>query len=373
MPMGELGKEFGRLGEEEEVEIGGYTGASLAATSSLIASASLALTTKVALVSVSSLSAVGNPSWILPNAGIDMYFSQGEYWGKSDADLACTRASVGYASDLSGNWTSFSSNVARITNQGLLVEEARTNLFLNSQAPVTQTVTVVSSSVYTVSVYGTASVVLSDATTQTVTSAAAYTFTAGSTSLVCTVSGAGGTFQNVQVELGSFATSPIVTTGASATRAADVVTVTSPPTLGSAFSLFVQGIPNAPTAYGTTQDIMLMDDGSFSNYIEFKRSSSSGVCTLVGSGGTGFFFGSTALSPNVSFKVAYSAAAGAQASYANGSANGTASAATLPANLSTTFIIGSNGSGSFFNGIIQRVAEWPTIPLNSAQQAAITQ
>lgn len=47
--------------------------------------------------------------------------------------LTVTRASGGYAEDTSGNLIWFNSGQARITNKGLLVEEARTNLLLYSQ------------------------------------------------------------------------------------------------------------------------------------------------------------------------------------------------------------------------------------------------
>ncbi len=45
-----------------------------------------------------------------------------------------TRASTGYAEDTYGNLISFASGVPRITNKGVLIEEARTNLLLQSQA-----------------------------------------------------------------------------------------------------------------------------------------------------------------------------------------------------------------------------------------------
>jgi hypothetical protein len=47
--------------------------------------------------------------------------------------VSVTRASVGYAQDASGNLVSFASGVPRLTNQGLLVEESRTNLLKWSQ------------------------------------------------------------------------------------------------------------------------------------------------------------------------------------------------------------------------------------------------
>lgn len=43
-----------------------------------------------------------------------------------------TRASTGYAQTVAGTWTSFGSGVVRITDKGMLIEEARTNLCPNS-------------------------------------------------------------------------------------------------------------------------------------------------------------------------------------------------------------------------------------------------
>jgi hypothetical protein len=63
------------------------------------------------------------------------------------------------------------------------------NLFLNSAAVATQTITVVANLQYKVIITGAGSIVLSGATSATVTDGAPATFTAGSTSLVCTVVG----------------------------------------------------------------------------------------------------------------------------------------------------------------------------------------
>lgn len=89
---------------------------------------------------VGDMGAVGF-GWLLPgNPTIDMFFAQGLYYGVTPAGLTVSRASVGYASDQAGNWYQFpsgnglagSGNAARITNQGLLVEEARTNSIRNN-------------------------------------------------------------------------------------------------------------------------------------------------------------------------------------------------------------------------------------------------
>lgn len=83
------------------------------------------------------------PWWVLRGtvpATLDFDFANGRYYqagyaqGQSPANLLTTsRASTGYAADTSGNWTLFGNNVPRTTNQGLLVEEARTNNQTNSQ------------------------------------------------------------------------------------------------------------------------------------------------------------------------------------------------------------------------------------------------
>jgi hypothetical protein len=74
----------------------------------------------------------GGLGWVLPGASIDMNFKDGLYYGAAPSQLAVSRASTAYADDRAGNWYQFASNVARITNKGLLSEESRTNTIRNN-------------------------------------------------------------------------------------------------------------------------------------------------------------------------------------------------------------------------------------------------
>jgi hypothetical protein len=69
----------------------------------------------------------------MPNASLDWDFANSRYFGAPITSLSLTRASTAVASDTAGVLFSFGSNVLRITDQGLLIEEARTNLVLRSQ------------------------------------------------------------------------------------------------------------------------------------------------------------------------------------------------------------------------------------------------
>lgn len=109
--------------------------------------------------------------------------------------------------------------------RGLLVEEARTNLILRSQKPLSQSIPVVAQP-HTLSFYGAGTITLSGAVVASVPGLGAYparrvfTFTPNAGMLALSIS---GEVHFVQCELGGFATSWIPTWSVPGARAADDV------------------------------------------------------------------------------------------------------------------------------------------------------
>lgn len=174
-----------------------------------------------------------------------------------------------------------------------------------------------------------------------------------------------------QLELGSFVTSPIRTTNAAVTRAADVVSVTSPPVFGNAYTLYGKGVPAAGTSFASNQFIVAVDDATANNQFILQRFNGTGVARYRSiSGGASSANNGAAWAQGVRGSIAAANAASDQSGSFNGGSVFT-SAGALPVSVSA-MRIGSNNSGSEqFNGYIERVAVFP-YRLPNAQLQAIT-
>src|SRR5581483_3040464 len=147
-----------------------------------------------------------------------------------DIRITFTRASVGPYFDAPGTMQTAANNVPRFDHdpttllpRGLLIEDARTNLLLNSATLSTQNVAVTAQA-YTLSFQGTGSVTLSGTSSGTTNGTGASnrvtsTFIPTAGTLTLTVS---GSVLNAQLEASPFSTSYIPTTASSVTRNADV-------------------------------------------------------------------------------------------------------------------------------------------------------
>lgn len=377
--------------------------------------------------------------------------------------ITTSRASVGYSDDTSGNWTSFLSNVPRITNKGLLVEEARTNSAPNNSmagavagspgtapdlwsiaAPtgLVRTITLgttggvewiefnyagTATSTSTIRIRQTAlasspaassgqswtdSAWISNSSATGITTLLLYvqgldasnnqsesasvsvlsqawaraaisrTLTAGTTTKLnhlidssSITSGATGVNVTIRIgwpqsELGAFVTSPIRTSTVAVARAADVVTVTTPPAIGTAATLFWKGAPTSSIVSTTNQVGFSINDGTNTNRLSVVRAATTGFARSVnGNGGNSPTTGIVWVQDS-SGKLAFANASGNQGISFNGSSAAIGIGAVPPG--MNTVSIGSSGGVSQCTGYIERVALWPNTRLSNAILQRIT-
>lgn len=140
--------------------------------------------------------------------------------------------SSGVITAINADLPRFDYNPTTLACEGLLIEESRTNLLLNSLIDGTNLgtqVVTVTAVAHTLSFYGTGTVTLSGAHSATANGTGAYptrttyTFTPTAGALTLTVS---GTVQFANLEVGAFATSFIPTDATTKTRNIDVVKLT---------------------------------------------------------------------------------------------------------------------------------------------------
>lgn len=299
----------------------------------------------------------GLPSWVKPGAAVDMDFADGLYFGGTPASLlSITRASAKsnlLPSSASGfPLTIFGNNVLAITpGLGLLVEESRTNQLLNSTVPATQTTASLGTGTYTLWVNGAGSALASGGTA-TITGAGSATNGAPNTftitvagTVVVTVTGALNFFQ---LEAGSTGTSGIVTAGATATRAADNISI-----VGAAQAV-LSGVNGSLISYisnlanGNAANSVIVDDPS-------RATPALAFNTLVTFNGAQQLNGASTVNWTQLNKVGFTwAATPARQLVLNG---GTVSSDAFAKAASSTYVLGSvNFGGGFLNGYMARLS-----------------
>jgi len=174
-----------------------------------------------------------------------------------------------------------------------------------------------------------------------------------------------------QLELGAFATSPIRTTGVSATRAADVATASA--VLAGPRTMYAEGAPSAPDSYATSQILAQLDNGTANERILFFRASANPSGTVV-VGGSSVDYNAIDLgthSQNATGKYALALESGAQSGVFNAGSISAGVKASLPTT-SSTLRLGCNSAGAGqWNGYIRRISLFPS-RLADAQLQVLT-
>jgi hypothetical protein len=289
-----------------------------------------------------------------------------------DPRITFTRASTGTYIDSAGALQSAAINVPRFDYNpttlqplGLLIEEARTNLLLNSATLSTQSVTVTGVA-HTLSFYGTGTVTITGTGSGTLTGSGAFptrstlTFTPTVGVLILTVT---GSVTQAQLEAGAFATSYIPTTSASATRAVDVAVISTltPWYNATAGTLFATA--SVMYGVGTVIDgVASLDDNSANNRIQIRRNSTNQIPSgLIAAGGTASFntgaSGATAAAANVMFSIGLAYAANNTIFGDRGLLSSVDTSVTLPT--VTQLQIGNGAAIAVLNGRISRLVYYP--------------
>ena len=257
--------------------------------------------------------------------------------------------------------------------KGLLIEEQRTNLLLNSAVLNTQVVTTTATA-HTLSFYGTGTIVLSGASTGTVVGTGAYptrttlTFTPIVGVLTVTVT---GSVTMAQLEAGAFATSYIPTVASQVTRAADNASMIGNnfarwynQTTGTVFAQYsANGLnPGASNAaYG-------ISDNTTANFIAGRTLSSVATNFQVRTGGADqVALNSTSVAAGAVAKSAGAYALNDFAFSTNAGTVQTDTAGTLPV-VTQMQIGGLTSSVNPLNGTISRIAYYPRRLANTELQ-----
>lgn len=171
-----------------------------------------------------------------------------------------------------------------------------------------------------------------------------------------------------QLELGASPLSPIRTAGAATTRAADIVTLTAPPSLGPAVTIHAKSGANIAFA---DQALVSVNDGTVANVWSARRTGGNAAALLTAAGTSATLTGA-AMSINGGQALAVAYAIGDQALSFAGGAIVAGTSALAPAGLNAVTIGHGAGGAAPFQGYVQRVAIWPATRISNAALQALT-
>jgi len=295
-----------------------------------------------------------------------------------DSRITATRASTKTYFNSSGTLTlaaidEFPAEYDPVTLQprGRSIWEARTNLLLNSLLDgtnlATQNVTVAAIP-YTLSFYGTGTVTLSGVFAGALVGSGAFptistlTFTPAAGALTCTVT---GTVQFANIEAGSFSTAFIPTAGATATRSADIMTVT-----GANFNswynqlegtFMAEYMTNKPNGVGNNSNIFSANDTTAMELVRGFINAAGVINNRITAGGVSYNPANTATQNNMAFNkyaLAYGIGTNKGIACLNGATPSLSSPLATPVNTRLQF--GSNAAGEILNGWIRTLKYWRT-------------
>lgn len=171
-----------------------------------------------------------------------------------------------------------------------------------------------------------------------------------------------------QMEQSAVATSVIKTTGSTASRVADSVTLTG------ASSLIGQTEGAGYVEFETRNDatstrVLTLDDGTANNNLRIAHLNTNTVFFGVNTGGVAQVSITSASTFTSVIKLAFAYNSNDFIAYVNGSSIGTDTGGTVPA--TSRVVIGSTGSADYVNGWIRAVALYTT-RLSNAQLASLT-
>lgn len=302
-----------------------------------------------------------------------------------DPSITFTRAlntatyfnSAGVLTTANANVPRFDYDPSTLAPRGLLIEEARTNLLLNSATLSTQSVTV-SATAYTLSFYGTGTVTLSGTSTAgplvgsgafPTRSTLTFTPTAGTLTLTVT-----GTVQYAQLEAGGFATSVIPTTTTALTRNADSAVMT-----GTNFSSWYNGTNGtifleygpSPTLTVDRRWLSINDTTTANRFVLNKTANLTTDGAFAVAGGVGQTIATSSVNTSSAsvIRLAFSYEAAGTSMSSQGNTAATAGAITLPT--VTQMNIGTDRGANPANSWIRRITYYPR-RLSNAELQAIT-